>query len=45
MLNMAFSNPLADERAKANGVDLGYNSEAESKALLKCTLLLERTLK
>lgn len=28
-----FSNPLADERAKANGVDLGYNAEAEQQSL------------
>ena len=40
-----FSNPLADERAKANGVDLGYNSEAEKQGLAKMYALLERTLK
>jgi dienelactone hydrolase len=28
-----FSNPLADERAAANGVDLAYNAEAEEKSL------------
>lgn len=28
-----FSNPLADEKAKANGVDLGYNAEAEQQSL------------
>jgi Dienelactone hydrolase family. len=27
-----FSNPMADERAKANGVDLAYNAAAEHKA-------------
>ena len=31
-----FSNPLADERAKANGVDLGYNPEAERQGLEQC---------
>ena len=40
-----FSNPLADERAKANGVDLGYNSEAEKQGLAKMYALLDRTLK
>lgn len=38
-----FSNPLADERAKANGVDLGYNSEAEKQGLAKMYALLDRT--
>ena len=28
-----FSNPHADERAKANNVDLGYDAEAEQKSL------------
>ena len=40
-----FSNPLADEKAKANGVDLGYNSEAEKQGLAKMYALLDRTLK
>lgn len=39
-----FSNPLADERAKANGVDLGYNQEAEQKSFAEMYALLERTL-
>lgn len=39
-----FSNPLADERAKANGVDLGYNAEAEQKSLTAMYALLERHL-
>ncbi len=39
-----FSNPLADERAKANGVDLGYNAEAEKQALAKMYELLQRQL-
>ena len=39
-----FSNPLADERAKANGVDLGYNAEAEQKSLAAMYALLERHL-
>ena len=39
-----FSNPLADERAKANGVDLGYNSEAERQGLDAMYDLLERNL-
>ena len=37
-----FSNPLADERAKANGVDLGYNPEAERQGLDAMYDLLER---
>ncbi|MGV5005087.1 dienelactone hydrolase family protein [Acinetobacter variabilis] len=36
-----FSNPLADERAKANGVDLGYNAEAEQKGLAAMYALLD----
>lgn len=28
-----FSNPLADQRAKANGIDLAYNAEAEKDAI------------
>ena len=39
-----FSNPLADERAKANAVDLAYNSEAEQKALAEMYAVLERNL-
>jgi dienelactone hydrolase len=40
-----FSNPLADERAQANGVDLGYNAEAEKKSLAAMYDLLDRNLK
>lgn len=39
-----FSNPLADERAKANGVDLGYNAEAEKQSLETMYALLARRL-
>lgn len=39
-----FSNPLADERAKANGVDLGYNAEAEKQSLEAMYVLLTRRL-
>ena len=39
-----FSNPLADERAKANGVDLGYNPEAERQGLDAMYDVLERNL-
>ncbi|BCT87657.1 dienelactone hydrolase family protein [Acinetobacter variabilis] len=39
-----FSNPLADERAKANGVDLGYNPEAEKQSLAAMYELLARQL-
>ena len=39
-----FSNPLADERAKANSVDLGYNAEAEEKSLAAMYELLARQL-
>lgn len=39
-----FSNPLADERAKANGVDLGYNAEAEHQSLDAMYELLARQL-
>ena len=39
-----FSNTLADERAKANNVDLGYNVEAEQKGLAAMYQLLDRTL-
>lgn len=37
-----FSNPLADERAKANGVDLGYNPTAEQQGLTAMYHLLQR---
>lgn len=40
-----FSNPLADERAKANGVDLGYNAAAEKGSLDAMYALLDRQLK
>lgn len=36
-----FSNPLADERAKANGVDLGYNAQAEKQGLHAMYTLLQ----
>ena len=39
-----FSNPLADERAKANGVDLGYNADAEQKSLAGMYELLAERL-
>lgn len=39
-----FSNPLADERAKANAVDLAYNAEAEQKSLTEMYELLARQL-
>ncbi|WP_296282346.1 dienelactone hydrolase family protein [uncultured Acinetobacter sp.] len=39
-----FSNPHADEHAKANNVDLGYNAEAEKKGLKAMYSLLDRTL-
>lgn len=39
-----FSNPLADERAKANNVDLGYNVEAEKAGLSAMYALLNRKL-
>jgi len=40
-----FSNPLADERAKANQVDLGYDAAAEKTSLTAMYELLDRTLK
>lgn len=40
-----FSNLLADERAKANGVDLGYNAEAEKQGLDAMYELLAHQLK
>jgi dienelactone hydrolase len=39
-----FSNPQADEKAKANGVDLGYNAEAEQAGLTAMYDLLDRVL-
>ena len=39
-----FSNPLADERAKANAVDLGYNAAAEKTSIDAMYDLLARTL-
>lgn len=39
-----FSNPLADERAQANNVDLGYNAEAEQKSLAEMYALLKKHL-
>ena len=39
-----FSNPLADERAKANGVNLGYNANAEQQGLAAMYALLNRRL-
>ena len=39
-----FSNPHADEHAKASNVDLGYNAEAEKKGLEAMYSLLNRTL-
>lgn len=39
-----FSNPLADERAQANGVDLGYNAEAEQQGLAAMYELLAQRL-
>ena len=40
-----FSNPLADERAQANGVDLAYNASAEQQSLDAMYVLLARQLK
>lgn len=40
-----FSNPQADERAKANGVDLGYNAEAEQQGFAAMYALLDRHFK
>ena len=39
-----FSNPQADERAKANGVDLGYSPVAEQQSLDAMYQLLQRRL-
>lgn len=39
-----FTNPVADERAKANGVDLGYNQQADEQSNIAMLKLLERTL-
>lgn len=40
-----FTNPLADEKAKANGIDLGYNQAAEQQGLAAMYALFDRTLK
>ncbi len=39
-----FTNPVADERAKANGVDLGYNQAADEQSNEAMLGLLKRTL-
>lgn len=39
-----FSNLLADEKAKANGIDLGYNKVAEETALSAMYALFKRTI-
>lgn len=39
-----FSNPLADERAAANGVDLGYHPDAEAQSLAAMYALLAEHL-
>ncbi|WP_445116921.1 dienelactone hydrolase family protein [Acinetobacter sp. WZC-1] len=39
-----FSNPLADQRAKANGIDLGYSPTAEQHGLEAMYVLLQRQL-
>ncbi|RKG31928.1 dienelactone hydrolase family protein [Acinetobacter tianfuensis] len=39
-----FSNPQADERAKANGVDLAYSASAEQQSLEAMYELLDRQL-
>ena len=39
-----FSNPLADERAATNGVDLGYSPEAEAQSLAAMYELLEQRI-
>ena len=39
-----FSNPLADERAQANNVDLGYNAAAEENSLAAMYELLAQRL-
>lgn len=39
-----FMNPLADERAKKTGVDVGYNAQAEQKSLIALDELLQTTL-
>ena len=44
MPNMALATPLADERAKANNVDLGYNAEAERQGLAAMYELLDKHL-
>lgn len=39
-----FTNPVADERAKANGVDLGYNQQADEQSNTAMLQLFARTL-
>lgn len=39
-----FTNPLADERAKRYGVDLGYNAQADEQSNQAMLALFERTL-
>ena len=39
-----FTNPVADERAKANGVDLGYNQQADEQSNTAMLDLLQRAL-
>ena len=39
-----FTNPVADERAKANGVDLGYNQQADEQSNVAMLDLLQRAL-
>lgn len=40
-----FTNPLADERAKANGVDLAFNAQAQQQSFKDMYDLFARTLK
>jgi dienelactone hydrolase len=39
-----FTNPLADERAKKYGVDLGYNAVADEQSNLAMLDLLQEAL-
>lgn len=39
-----FTNPVADERARANGVDLGYNQQADEQSNAAMLGLLQRAL-
>lgn len=39
-----FTNPLADERAKANGVDLAFNAQAQQQSFADMYALFVRTL-